>query len=160
MKECFKNKVVLITGAAQGIGLATAQEFAKADATVIMSDVLDMTEQLKEHTEQGFKAVPYICDVSDENQVQKMIEDIVAEYGRLDCAFNNAGVQTPQRPMAEITYEEFDKTVAVDLKGVWNCMKFEIEQMLKAAVRLSTHLHKAVLWDSRDRLLTLPVNML
>lgn len=131
MKDCFKNKVVLITGAAQGIGLATAQEFAKANATVIMSDVIDMTEQVKELTKQGFKAIPYKCDVSDENQVQKMIEDIVLEYGKLDCAFNNAGVQTPQRPMAEITYEEFDKTVAVDLKGVWNCMKFEIEHMLK-----------------------------
>lgn len=131
MKDCFKNKVVLITGAAQGIGLATAQEFAKANATVIMSDVIDMTEQVKELTKQGFKAIPYKCDVSDEKQVQKMIEDIVLEYGKLDCAFNNAGIQTPQRPMAEITYEEFDKTVAVDLKGVWNCMKFEIEQMLK-----------------------------
>lgn len=131
MKDCFKNKVVLITGAAQGIGLATAQEFAKANATVIMSDVIDMTEQVKELTKQGFKAIPYKCDVSDEKQVQKMIEDIVLEYGKLDCAFNNAGVQTPQRPMAEITYEEFDKTVAVDLKGVWNCMKFEIEQMIK-----------------------------
>lgn len=131
MKDCFKNKVVLITGAAQGIGLATAQEFAKVGATVIMSDVIDMAEQVNELTKQGFKVFPYKCDVSNENQVQKMIEDIVSAHGKLDCAFNNAGVQTPQRPMAEITYEEFDKTVAVDLKGVWNCMKFEIEQMLK-----------------------------
>ena len=131
MKDCFKNKVVLITGAAQGIGLATAQEFAKAGANVIMADVLDMTEQIKELTDTGYSASAYICDVSDANQVQKMIEDIVEKFGCLDCAFNNAGVQTPQRPMAEITYEEFDKTVAVDFKGVWNCMKYEIEQMLK-----------------------------
>lgn len=131
MKDYFKNKVVLITGAAQGIGLATAQEFARNGATVIMSDVLDMTEQVQDLTKQGFKVFPYKCDVSDENQVQKMIEHIVAEYGKLDCAFNNAGVQTPQKPMAEITYDEFNRTVAVDFKGVWNCMKFEIEQMLK-----------------------------
>lgn len=131
MKNCFKNKVVLITGAAQGIGLATAQEFAKAGATVIMSDIHDMTEQVKQFTDQGLKTVPYECDVSDENQVQKMIEHIVSIHGKLDCAFNNAGVQTPQKPMAEITFEEFNKTVAVDFKGVWNCMKFEIEQMLK-----------------------------
>jgi NAD(P)-dependent dehydrogenase (short-subunit alcohol dehydrogenase family) len=131
MKDCFKNKVVLVTGAAQGIGLATAQEFAKVGANVILSDVLDMTAQIKELTDAGYNATPYICDVSDENQVEKMVQDIVDKFGRLDCAFNNAGVQTPQRPMAEISYEEFDKTVAVDLKGVWNCMKFEIEQMLK-----------------------------
>ncbi len=90
-----------------------------------------MKEQVEELTSKGLSAESYICDVSDNNAVQKMVEHIINTYGRLDCAFNNAGVQTPQRPMAEITYDEFDKTVAVDLKGVWNCMKFEIEQMLK-----------------------------
>lgn len=90
-----------------------------------------MKEQVEELTSQGLSAESYICDVSDNNAVQKMVEHIINTYGRLDCAFNNAGVQTPQRPMAEITYDEFDKTVAVDLKGVWNCMKFEIQQMLK-----------------------------
>ncbi len=131
MKECFKDKVVLITGAAQGIGLATAQEFAYVGAKVVLADVADMKEQVEELTSKGLIAEAYNCDVSDETAVKKMIGHIVNTYGKLDCAFNNAGVQTPQRPMAEITYEEFDKTVAVDFKGVWNCMKFEIEQMLK-----------------------------
>lgn len=131
MKDWFKDKVALVTGAAQGIGLATAQEFAKAGATVVLSDILDMTEQVNELINAGFNAVSYKCDVSDEKQVENMINHIVETFGHLDCAFNNAGVQTPQKPMAEISYEEFDKTVAVDLKGVWNCMKFEIEQMLK-----------------------------
>lgn len=67
-----------------------------------------------------------------------MIKHIVNTYGRLDCAFNNAGVQTPQKPMADITYEEFEKTVAVNFKGVWNCMKFEIEQMLKQDSKTGT----------------------
>lgn len=144
MKDCFKNKVVLVTGAAQGIGLATAQEFAKVGANVILVDVQDMTEQIKELTDAGYNAAPYICDVSDEIQVQKMLEDIVKKFGRLDCAFNNAGVQTPQKPMAEITYEEFDKTVAVDFKGVWNCMKYEIEQMLKQYVDEETGLRGSI----------------
>lgn len=72
----------------------------------------------------------YRCDVSDTRAVKEMIDWIVATYGRLDATLNNAGIQTPQRPMAEITDEEFDRTVAVDLKGVWNCMRYEI-QMLK-----------------------------
>ena len=131
MKSCFKDKVVLVTGAAQGIGLATAQEFAKAGATVVLSDILDMNDKVNELIQSGYKALSHICDVSDEKQVKCMIEHIVETFGHLDCAFNNAGVQTPQKPMAEITYEEFDKTVAVDFKGVWNCMKYEIEQMLK-----------------------------
>lgn len=103
MKERFKDKVVLCTGAAQGIGLATAQEFAKAGAKVILSDVLDMTEQVKELTDAGCSAYEYKCDVSSPEQVENMINRIVEKFGRLDCGFNNAGVQTPQRPMAEIT---------------------------------------------------------
>lgn len=131
MKEYFKDKVVLVTGAARGIGLATAQEFAKAGAVTILSDVLDISKQVNELIDSGYRAIPYRCDVSNEKQVNNMINHIVETFGRLDCAFNNAGIQTPQKPMAEISSEELDRTIAVDLKGVWNCMKFEIEQMLK-----------------------------
>ena len=73
MKDCFKNKVALITGAAQGIGFATAKEFAKVGAKVILCDILEMGEQVKQLTSLGFEVEQYICDVSDENQVQKMI---------------------------------------------------------------------------------------
>ncbi|ARJ56486.1 SDR family NAD(P)-dependent oxidoreductase [Campylobacter cuniculorum] len=130
MKECFKDKVVLITGAKQGIGLATAQEFAKVGAKVVLCDIVDMSEEVKELNDKHYQAMQILCDVSDEKQVAKMIAEIISVHKRLDCGFNNAGIQTPQKPMAQITQAEFDKTIAVDLKGVWNCMQYEIEQML------------------------------
>lgn len=127
----MKDKIVLVTGAAMGIGLACAKAFAEKGATVVMADIAKADEQAQALVAAGHKAVAYQCDVADVQAVKSMMEWIVATYGRLDAALNNAGIQTPQRPMAEITDEEFDRTVAVDLKGVWNCMKFEIEQMLK-----------------------------
>lgn len=129
--ETMKEKVVMITGAAAGIGLACAEAFAKAGATTILVDINKPEPQTRKLTDEGFKAVAYGCDVSDTQAVKEMVDWIVATYGRLDAALNNAGIQTPQRPMAEITDEEFDRTVAVDLKGVWNCMRYEIIQMLK-----------------------------
>lgn len=127
----LKDKIVLITGAAQGIGLATAQEFAKAGAVTIMADIKKPEQEAAALTSGGYRALAIQCDVSKEQDVKNMMEEILKTYGRLDAAFNNAGIQTPQRPMAEITNDEFDHTVAVDLKGVWNCMQYEIPQMLK-----------------------------
>lgn len=126
--EC---KVALVTGAGQGIGLATAHAFAKAGATVVLADINEPKLQAQNLVNLGFKTVAYQCDVADDQKVKTMIDWIVATYGRLDAAFNNAGIQTPQTPAADISNEDFDKTVAVDLKGVWNCMKYEIPQMLK-----------------------------
>lgn len=127
----LKDKIVLITGAAQGIGLATAQEFAKAGAVTIMADIKKPEQEAAALTSEGYRVLAIQCDVSKEQDVKNMMEEILKTYGRLDAAFNNAGIQTPQRPMAEITNDEFDHTVAVDLKGVWNCMQYEIPQMLK-----------------------------
>lgn len=121
----------MVTGAATGIGLACAEAFVRAGATVVMADINEPTDQVARLVQAGYAAVPYRCDVSDTKAVEEMIGWIVATYGRLDAAHNNAGIQTPQRPMAEITDEEFDRTVAVDLKGVWNCMRYEIRQMLR-----------------------------
>lgn len=129
--ENMKNKIALVTGAAQGIGLACAEAFAKAGATVVVSDINNTEEQAQKIIDAGFSAVSYKCDVSDAKAVDGMVDWIVRKFGRLDAAVNNAGIQTPQRPMAEITDEEFDKTVAVDFKGVWNSMRSEILQMLK-----------------------------
>lgn len=127
----LKDKIVLITGAAQGIGLATVQEFAKAGAVTIMADIKKPEQEAAALTSEGYRVLAIQCDVSKEQDVKNMMEEILKTYGRLDAAFNNAGIQTPQRPMAEITNDEFDHTVAVDLKGVWNCMQYEIPQMLK-----------------------------
>lgn len=124
------GKVALVTGSAMGIGLACAEAFAKAGYITVLADIKEPTVQATKLVEEGYQAVAYRCDVSDTQAVEKMIAWIVATYGRLDAAHNNAGIQTPQRPMAEITDEEFDRTVAVDLKGVWNCMRYEIRQML------------------------------
>lgn len=125
------KRVALVTGAAMGIGLACAEAFAKAGYMTVLVDIKEPSEQARKLVEEGFGAVAYRCDVSDTLAVKEMIEWVVGKYGRLDAAHNNAGIQTPQRPMAEITDEEFDRTVAVDLKGVWNCMRYEIIQMLK-----------------------------
>lgn len=129
--KTMEGKVALVTGSAMGIGLACAEAFAHAGAIVIMADIQEPAEQAQKLVEAGYKAAAYKCDVSDVKAVKEMIDWIVSTYGRLDAAHNNAGIQTPQRPMAEITDDEFDRTVAVDLKGVWNCMRYEIEQMLK-----------------------------
>lgn len=127
----MEEKVAMVTGAAAGIGLACAEAFAKSGYITVLADINEPIGQAEKLVSDGWKAVPYRCDVSDTQSVEKMIGWIVATYGRLDAALNNAGIQTPQRPMAEITDEEFDRTVAVDLKGVWNCMRYEIRQMLK-----------------------------
>lgn len=130
--ETTKNeKVAMVTGSATGIGLACAEAFAKAGYTTVLVDIKKPVEQAEKLVNEGYKAVAYGCDVSDTNAVKEMIDWIVSTYGRLDAAHNNAGIQTPQRPMAEITMDEFDRTVAVDFKGVWNCMRYEIRQMLK-----------------------------
>ena len=129
--DIMEEKVAVVTAAAAGIGLACAEAFAQSGYTTVLADLNEPAEQVRKLVADGCKAVSYRCDVSDTQAVKGMFEWIVATYGRLDAALNNAGIQTPQRPMAEITDEEFDRTVAVDLKGVWNCMRYEIRQMLK-----------------------------
>ena len=106
--KTMNEKVTMVTGAAAGIGLVSAEAFAKAGATVVLVDINEPKEQAEKLVSEGYKAVAYRCDVSDTRAVKEMIDWIVATYGRLDAALNNAGIQTPQRPMAEITDEEFD----------------------------------------------------
>jgi NAD(P)-dependent dehydrogenase (short-subunit alcohol dehydrogenase family) len=131
MNLSFENKVALVTGAGSGIGLATAKAFAEAGAAVVLADNQD--ESVRAAAEDlvaaGHKALAIRCDVADEGQVAAMVEQTVSAFGRLDAAFNNAGVQSPVAETADAGGEDFDRVNAVNLRGVWSCMKYELLQM-------------------------------
>jgi NAD(P)-dependent dehydrogenase (short-subunit alcohol dehydrogenase family) len=131
MDLSFENKVALVTGASSGIGLATAKAFAEAGASVVLADnnANTLRAATDELTSAGHKAIAIRCDVADEAQVAAMIEQTVSAFGRLDAAYNNAGVQSPAVETADASGEEFDRVNAVNLRGVWNCMKYELRQM-------------------------------
>ena len=127
----FTDKVALVTGGASGIGLATAKAFAQAGAAVTLADVEEegVRSAAEELVAAGHKAIPVACDVANEPEVASMIEQTVSAFGRLDAAFNNAGVQSPAVETADASGEEFDRVNAINLRGVWNCMKYELHQM-------------------------------
>lgn len=125
----MKDKIVLVTGAAQGIGWATAKAFAAAGATVVLSDLIAPLEKVQELNAAGYSAAGIACDVADEHQVQKMIDQIVLTYGRLDCAYNNAGINDAVADTADASAEAYDKVMSVNLRGIWSCMKYELRQM-------------------------------
>jgi NAD(P)-dependent dehydrogenase (short-subunit alcohol dehydrogenase family) len=129
----FSGKVALITGGSRGIGRATALLFAHSGAKVVIGDVdpvgLETVEAIKRD---GGEAVLVTTDVSNESDVKNLIATAVKTYGGLHCAFNNAGVLPPTVTLAEMDESTFDKTLAVDLKGVFLCMKHEIAHMLQS----------------------------
>jgi NAD(P)-dependent dehydrogenase (short-subunit alcohol dehydrogenase family) len=129
----FKGQVASVTGAASGMGLATARAFAYAGAAVTLADVSEaaLQQAVDEITLAGGKAIGVVCDVSDEAQVAAMVERTVATFGRVDAAFNNAGVQVPSSEIADQSAEDYDRINAINLRGVWACMKHELLQMRK-----------------------------
>ena len=128
----LEDKVVLITGGGSGIGRATAVLCAKEGATVVVVDVDEAggRETVQMLTDRSSPAMFVLADVSRSADVQGMIQMVVMEYGRLDCAFNNAGIEGEVVRTADVTEEDFDRIMAVNLKGVWLCMKYEIQQLL------------------------------
>jgi NAD(P)-dependent dehydrogenase (short-subunit alcohol dehydrogenase family) len=129
----FKGQVALVTGAAMGMGLATARAFAQSCASVVMAD-LDGDRAAQEASrivKEGGAAIGVACDVADEAQVAATIDRAVAEYGRLDMAFNNAGIQVPPSDAADEPLESFERVTAVNQRGVWACMKHELRIMRK-----------------------------
>lgn len=128
-----KGKVALITGAGSGIGLATAKVFAEAGAFVVLADFNENAVQAaaKKLTDTGYNAIAINCDVTNEAEVESMIEQTVAAFGRLDFAYNNAGIHVPAVETADALSEDFEKAIDVNLKGIWYCMKYELRQMRK-----------------------------
>src|SRR5947207_15860143 len=129
----FKDQVALVTGAGSGMGLVTAQAFAAAGAAVVLADIDEgaVRAATDDLTATGHQALGVTCDVADEAQAAAMVERAVAAFGRLDMAFNNAGVQAPPSDAADETAENFDRVNAVNLRGVWASMKHELRQMRK-----------------------------
>src|SRR3954453_22079585 len=127
----FSGKVALVTGAASGMGLAAVQAFVEAGATVVMADFREdaVKAEAQKLAAAGEKVIALRCDMSDETQVEQMIDRTIAEFGRLDAAFNNAGVMARIAPTADSTREEWDRVIGINLRGVWRCMKHELRQM-------------------------------
>jgi NAD(P)-dependent dehydrogenase (short-subunit alcohol dehydrogenase family) len=121
----FTGQVALVTGAAMGMGLATARAFAQSRASVVLAD-LDgdrATQEAARIVEEGGIAIGIACDVTDEAQVAAMVDRAVTEYGRLDMASNNAGIQVPPSDAADEPLESFERVTSVNQRGVWACMK-------------------------------------
>lgn len=133
MSDHFQGAVALITGAAGGFGLATAKAFANAEASVILVDrnqpLLDAAvESLRES---GHRATGLFCDVSDAVQVKELFSQAISEHGRIDAALNNAGVNSRAASFLQTADDEYDRVLDTNLRGVWNCMKVELAQMVK-----------------------------
>jgi len=132
MSARLEGKVALVTGGGSGIGRAAALAFAREGARVLVADIAleGGEETVRGIQRQGGQAVFIQTDVSRASEVESLIRKGVEIYGRLDCAFNNAGIAGLRAPFADYPEEEWDRIIRVNLKGVWLCMKHEIRQML------------------------------
>lgn len=130
----FTWKTVLITGGSSGIGRATALAFARAGANLVIGDLkVDEAEETIELAKKlGAKGHFIKTNVSKSDEVKALVEGGVKKFGKIDCAFNNAGIFHPPLMIHELDEESFDRVVSVDMKGVFLCMKYELQQMIRA----------------------------
>jgi len=133
MKAIMQDHVVLVTGAGSGMGQTTAIMAAERGAKVVVADVDEKAAQsvVVRIIAKGGQAIAVKCDVSKETDVKAMVDRTVQTYGRLDAAFNNAGIQLPAAYVDEFSEEQFDHLFGINVKGVWLCLKYEIQQMKK-----------------------------
>ncbi len=123
---------MLVTGGSSGIGRAAALAFAREAARVAVADVAPAGEEtLAQIRAEGGEGLFVRADVSSSADVEAMVRTVVRQYGGLDAAFNNAGIEGRTAPTVDCTEENFDRTIAVNLKGIFLCMKREIPEMLK-----------------------------
>ena len=127
------GKVALITGAGSGIGRASALAFAREGAKVAVADIVveGGEETVRMVTEAGGEAFFIKADVSNAAEVEAMVNTVVETYGRIDCAYNNAGIEGQLASTDEYAEDVFDKVIGINLTGVWLCMKYELPHMLK-----------------------------
>ena len=132
MAGAFEGKVALVTGAASGIGRATAVAFADQGAKVVVSDVVDSggEETVHQIVDKGGEAIFVHADVSRAADVEALVATAMERFGHLDYAFNNAGIDGLAAPTAECEEKNWDRVLDINLKGVWLCMKAEIPRML------------------------------
>lgn len=133
MSFSFKNQVALVTGAASGMGLAASKAFAASGASVVMVDVNEeaVANAAAELNSAGYSAIGIQCNVANIDEVKAMVDQAVTTFGRIDAAFNNAGVQSPVAETAIADPEDYDFVMDINLRGIWNCMKYELIQMKK-----------------------------
>ncbi|WP_410668085.1 glucose 1-dehydrogenase [Amycolatopsis sp. cmx-4-68] len=127
----FTGQVAFVTGAGSGMGLATARAFAESGAAVALTDVdaAALDAAAKDLTAAGHRVLALTCDVTDEEQVAGAVDRTVETFGRLDLAYNNAGIQIPPCDAADEGAEMFDRVHAVNLRGIWACMKHELRHL-------------------------------
>lgn len=129
----FRGKVAFVSGATSGIGRTTALAFAQAGASVVVADISEQGVQETARMIEGIggKALAVQCDMTQADDVKAALDKTIEAFGRIDCAFNNAGVEQPVTALADLTEAEWDRIASVNLRGVFLCMKYQIPLLLK-----------------------------